>query len=109
MAKEKRIAWFLRAPDCGLAVVAAPNYEQATVKAAETWGVPWSKIVSRIEVERTVEQKPNVCVECGSVFNYSRDALCERCRSRKQREHEEMRKAAGAYRRREFYRRRKGE
>lgn len=38
--KKKRIAWFLRAPGCGLAVVAAPNYEQATVKAAELWGVP---------------------------------------------------------------------
>ena len=60
--KEKRIAWFLRAPGCGLAVVAAPNYEQATVKAAELWGVPWGKIVSQIEVERTAEQKPNVCV-----------------------------------------------
>jgi hypothetical protein len=63
--KKKRIAWFLRAPGCGLAVVAAPNYEQATVKAAELWGVPWGKIVSQIEVERTAEQKPNVCVECG--------------------------------------------
>ena len=62
------------------------------------------KIVSQIEVERTAEQKPNVCVECGGVYNYSRDALCERCRNRKRREHEEMRKAAGAYRRREFYR-----
>lgn len=88
--KKKRIAWFLRAPGCGLAVVAAPNYEQATVKAAELWGVPWGKIVSQIEVERTAEQKPNVCVECGGVYNYSRDALCERCRNRKRREHEQM-------------------
>ena len=55
-------------------------------------------------VERTAEQKPNVCVECGGVYNYSRDALCERCRNRKRREHEQMQKAAGAYRRREFYR-----
>lgn len=105
--KERRIAWFLRAPDCGLAVVAAPDYEQATVKAAEVWGVPWGKVVAKIEVERTVEQQPNVCVECGAVYNYSRDALCERCRNRKRREHEEMRKAAGAYRRREFYRKEK--
>ena len=32
------------------------------------------------------------------------DALGERCRNRKRREHEQMQKAAGAYRRREFYR-----
>lgn len=103
--KEKRIVWFLRAPACALAVVAAPSYEQATVKAAEFWGIPWGKIVAQIELERTVEQRANVCAECGAVYNYSRDALCAQCRNRKRREHEAMRRAAGAYRRREFYRR----
>lgn len=106
--KEKRSVWFLRAPGHPLAIVAAENFEQASVKAAQYWDVPWAKVAWQIETERKIEQRTNVCAECGSVFNNSREALCERCRTRRQRQREEMQKAAGAYRRREFYRKERG-
>ena len=105
--KERRIAWFLRAPGCGLAVVTAPNFEQATVKAAEYWGLAWGEVASKIEVERTVEQMPNVCTECGTVYSGASYALCEKCRNKRRAEHERMREAAIAYRQRERYRREK--
>ena len=105
--KERRIAWFLRAPGCALAIVTAQNFEQATIKAAEFWGVPWREIASNIEVERTVEQKPNVCTECGTVYSGASFALCERCRARRRAEHDRMREAAIAYRQRERLRKEK--
>lgn len=36
--------WWVRHPECGLAIVDAPNWEQATVEAAAWWEVPWKKL-----------------------------------------------------------------
>lgn len=36
--------WWVRHPKCGLAIVDAPNWEQATVEAAVWWEVPWKKL-----------------------------------------------------------------
>ena len=38
--------WWVRHPECGLAVVDAPNWELATVEAAAWWRVPWKKVAA---------------------------------------------------------------
>ena len=35
--------WWVRHPVCGLAIVNAPNWEQATVEAAAWWETPWQE------------------------------------------------------------------
>ena len=42
--------WWVRHPECGLAIVEAPNWEQATVEAAAWWDVPWKEISAAPDV-----------------------------------------------------------
>ena len=65
-------------PEHTVAVLRAPNWEQATVAAAEWWGVPWAKVAALSEA-RKMEQAPRcVCVQCGLVF-HGEGLRCARC------------------------------
>lgn len=44
--------WWVRHPECGLAIVDAPNWEQATVEAANWWEVSWREVAALCECER---------------------------------------------------------
>jgi len=81
MAKKdesKRIVWWVEHPEHGLAIVEAPNWEQATVEAAKWWEVPWSKVAAMCEEKRREVLPRFVCAECGKIF-YGRDGDRVRC------------------------------
>ena len=63
------IVWWVRHPEQGLAIVNAPNWEQATVEAAQWWEVPWGKVAALCECERQEKVPRHVCVRCGQIFN----------------------------------------
>lgn len=44
---KKQICWVVAHPEIGTAFVTADSWEQATVAAADFWGVPWGKYVGR--------------------------------------------------------------
>ena len=71
------------------APVIAENWEQATVKAAQFWGVSWGKVAALCECERKMDTHKGVCMDCGRVF-YGGEVLCPRCEEK--RKGEERRK-----------------
>lgn len=85
MARKEEHAYFVKHPVLGNALVAATNKEQASLKAAEWWGVPWAWIAGDIDIERAkMELRKNVCSRCGTYIN-SGDMRCDDC-ERKMRE-----------------------
>lgn len=79
MAEKKRaVCWVIQHPELGTAWVIADNYEQATVKAAEWWGVPWGKNVAQMREQARVPYMRHVCPRCGQIYN-SDEAVCEKC------------------------------
>ena len=46
MASKQSTCWVIEHPKIGTAFVVADNWEQATVRAAEFWGVSWARTVS---------------------------------------------------------------
>ena len=71
--------WWVRHPECGLAVVDAPNWEIATVEAAAWWRVPWKKVAALCECERKETVPHHVCVCCGTIFNGD-GSRCTKCK-----------------------------
>ena len=67
--KAPLLLWWVRHPEQGLAIVDAPNWEQATVEAAKWWEVPWGKVAALCECERQEIVPRHVCVRCGQIFN----------------------------------------
>lgn len=57
---EPEYIWWVSHPDHTVAVVRAENWEQATVAAAEWWGVPWAKVAAMCEA-RKMERRRAVC------------------------------------------------
>lgn len=90
--------WWVRHPEHTVAVVSAPNWEQATVEAARWWDVPWREVAALCECERTENARRNVCVGCGMIF-HGEGIRCARCEA--VRRDEELNRAA---RERRFYR-----
>lgn len=60
------------------AYVQAENWEQATVKAAAFWGIPWAANVAYMELQQTKEARKNVCLKCRRVV-YGEHELCPAC------------------------------
>ena len=90
MAKKKTEydkCWVVTNPDHGRAYVIADNWEQATVKAAEFWGVKWRDVAFFCDLEKTMEARRGVCARCRRII-YSNRELCENC----EREEEQARK-----------------
>ena len=61
--------WWVRHPECGLAIVDAPDWALATVEAAAWWEVPWKKVAALCECEREEIVPRHVCIRCGTIFN----------------------------------------
>lgn len=76
-AKPDRV-WWVTHPDHTMAVVSAPNWEQATVEAAKWWEVPWRKVAALCECHKTAEVNRNVCVNCGVIF-HGEGVRCTKC------------------------------
>ena len=70
--------WWVRHPECGLAIVDAPNWEQATVEAANWWEVSWREVAALCECEREEIVPRHVCICCGEIFN-SEGFRCTKC------------------------------
>lgn len=62
--KKKTACWAIQHPELGTAWVIADDYEQATVKAAEWWGVPWGKHVAQMRELTRVPYMRHVCEKC---------------------------------------------
>lgn len=60
------------------AYVVAESWEQATVKAAEFWGIPWAANVAYMELQRKMEARKNICLKCRRII-YGERKLCEVC------------------------------
>ena len=61
--------WWVRHPECGLAVVDASNWELATVEAADWWEVAWKEVAALCECKREEIVPRHVCICCGTIFN----------------------------------------
>ena len=102
MAEKKNklpISWKVRHPDHCMIPVIAEDKEQATVKAAAFWGVPWNKVVAECTVEKVRELLPHNCPACGRYVFESEEEYCPACRVRLKQEEDALRK-----RKAEFYR-----
>ncbi len=98
----------VRHPDHCLAPVVAENTEQATMKAAQLWGVPWGRVVFSCDVTRESDIMPHVCPRCRKYNAYNEQEYCPKCTAELQHEEERIKAAKQAYFRREA-RKAKGE
>ncbi len=102
MAEKKQKlpkSWRVRHPDHCMIPVIAEDKEQATVKAAKFWGVPWNKVVAECTVEFIRELIPHNCPDCGTYVFESEEEYCPACKFRLKAEENIMRK-----RKAEFFR-----
>lgn len=76
--RKKEYVWFVEHPEHTTVPVIAASWEQATVQAAEWWGVPWGKVAARCECRRKFEAVHCVCQRCGRWFSGA-GTLCEFC------------------------------
>ena len=81
-AESQRIVWWVEHPAHGLAIVQAPNWEQATVEAAKWWDVPWGKVAALCEEKRHEVLPRCICVDCRQPYwghdgDRVRCAVCE--------------------------------
>ena len=72
--------WWVRHPECGLAIVDAPNWEQATVEAANWWEVSWREVAALCECERE-EIVPGMCVSAAGKYSTAKDSAAPNVRS----------------------------
>lgn len=99
MADKKNILWEVGCEGHTDAWVVAPTWEEATVKAAEFWGVPWGRVAAHcVEKKKTVGAPRNVCCRCGRVY-FGSPPMCSSCeKSAKLEEEESQRRLNKAYR-----------
>lgn len=91
-AKEKHILWQVSCEGHTDAWVVAENWEQATVKAAEFWGVRWGEVAAHCQQKKKIVGAPrNVCARCGGVY-YGRPPMCARCERDAVLEEEELKR-----------------
>ena len=92
MARESNYCWEVKHPDYGTAVVIAPDWERATVAAAEFWGVPWREVAAKCEMKKKIVGAPrNVCCRCGRVY-YGAPPMCTVCQKEQKLEEEHLRR-----------------
>ena len=92
MAAEKVILWEVGCEGLKDAWVVAPDWPQATVAAAEQWGVPWRQVAAAcFEKHRIENPKRNICARCKRVYA-GHLPLCSLCEKEERLEHERMRR-----------------
>lgn len=99
MDKKKHILWEVGCEGHSDAWVSAQTWEEATIKAAEFWGVPWSRVAAYcVEKQKVVGAPKNVCCRCGRIY-FGNPPMCISCeKSAKLEEEETQRRLAKAYR-----------
>lgn len=93
MARESNYCWEVKHPDYGTAVVIAPDWERATVAAAEFWGEKWAKIVYDCKEVNKFEVRTSVCQRCGHRMYNQPIGICDKCRKIIQTENEQIKKS----------------
>lgn len=77
--KENRsVCWVVTLEGRCPAYVVAENWEQATVKAAQFWGIPWGANVAHMALQQKLEARKNVCLRCRKIY-YGGAELCPAC------------------------------
>ena len=76
--KTETVFWIISCEGHTDAWVNAPDWEQATVAAAEFWGVPWREVASRCECKRREKALKGVCPKCHRFF-YGGAEICDSC------------------------------
>lgn len=64
--KNQTYVWWVDHPDHTTAVVVADNWEQATVRAAEWWEVPWGTVVAYCTEKKKEPLLRGMCCDCGA-------------------------------------------
>ena len=60
--------------------VSAPNWELATVAAADFWGVPWPAVAAKCDLLRKLSGgRRRICRECRQLF-VGAGEVCPKCR-----------------------------
>lgn len=80
-SESKRTVWWVEHPAHTVAVVVAPDWEQATVEAAKWWEVPWRTVAAECCCQQKHVLPKFVCADCGALF-YGSDGgrvRCARC------------------------------
>ena len=84
--KEKTsICWVVTLEGRCPAYVQAKTWEEATVKAAEFWGIPWGANVAHMELQQKMEARKNVCLKCRRIV-YGDQELCPSCEDARRQE-----------------------
>jgi len=96
---KKQALWAVACEGHTNAWVSAVSWEEATVKAAEFWGVPWGSVAAYCEEKKRIEEAPkNVCCRCGKIY-FGLPPMCGSClKAAKLEEEETQRRLAKAYR-----------
>jgi hypothetical protein len=100
--KGKRlILWQVKHPDhCRLPVV-AENREQAILKAAQIWGVPFARVAFFTDADKEADIMPHVCPRCRRYNAINDEEYCRKCQVEIRSEEQRLRAARQAYYRRE--------
>lgn len=98
--KGQMYVWWVTHPDHTVAVVVAENWEQATVRAAEWWEVPWGTVAAYCEEQKKAPLARGMCYDCGTKIwtDGGKRVRCATCEA-KARDRELSRK----YQNRRFY------
>lgn len=98
MADAKNTLWEVGCEGHIDAWVVAQSWIEATVKAAEFWGVPWREVAAYCEEKKKIVGAPrNVCCRCGTVY-FGAPPMCSRCeKDAKLEEQENRRRLCRAY------------
>lgn len=84
MKGEKKVYLVKRADTGATVPVIAEDWPLATVEAARFWAVPWGKYVHQMELERTMDYRPSICIKCGKYRTAMMDeegtGLCMACK-----------------------------
>lgn len=93
--ENKAVCWVVTLEGMSPAYVVAESWEQATVKAADFWGIPWGANVAHMELQQKMEARKNVCLICRKIFFGDGElcAACETARVQDKQNHERRMKA----------------
>lgn len=97
--KQRDILWEVGCEGHTDAWVNAVSWEEATLAAAQLWGVPWREVAAHCELKKKIVGAPrNICCRCGKTY-FGAPPMCTVCREDLKLEEEHLRRRlARAYR-----------